>query len=280
MGLIDFILNLAGLLIWLNWRALRFPLPATQLSRSLLGTLRRAEPGRGRHWRYLLALAALLFLRALLYWEIGSAVHWTPHLNLGAISLPFRSDSGGRMLLFSMLSFLVVLATLYFWLLLLSMVNRAVPDTDSLQRLVRLHLGWVERWPAPLKLVLPPLATLLLWVLFSGPLTRLGIVPPPASMGHTFQLGLVIGLATFLTWKYLVAGVLLLHLLSSYVFLGKSPLWTFINTTARHLLWPLRWLPLRLGRVDLAPPAGIVLVFLAAEFAPRWLTELYQKLPF
>ena len=42
MGLIDFILNLAGLLLWLNWRAAKAdplgkPAPAT-----LIGTLRRA----------------------------------------------------------------------------------------------------------------------------------------------------------------------------------------------------------------------------------------------
>lgn len=279
MGLIDLILNLAGLLFWLNWRAVHFPLLTTALSRSLLGTLRKAEAGQGRHWRYLAGLAALLSLRALIYSQIGSAVHWTPHLQLGAISLPFRSDSLGRMLLFSWLSFGLFLATFYFWLLLLSVINRSVPDTDPLQKLVRLHLGLVERWPVLAKLLGPPIIASVVWILLSGFLSKLGIVPPAASFGHTVQQALVIGLAAFLSWKYLIIGILLLYLLSSYVFLGNSPTWAFINMTARHLLTPLRWLPLRLGRLDATPLAGLVLVCLAGEFAPRWLTELYQNLP-
>ena len=44
MGIIDFILNLAGLLLWLNWRALRFDPLGKRTPATLIGTLRRAEP--------------------------------------------------------------------------------------------------------------------------------------------------------------------------------------------------------------------------------------------
>ena len=71
MGLIDFILNLAGLLLWLSWRSLRFdPLVITSPA-TLVGTLRRAEPQRLRGWQLLASLAALILLRALLYRQIG-----------------------------------------------------------------------------------------------------------------------------------------------------------------------------------------------------------------
>ena len=77
MGLIDFILNLAGLLLWLNWRSVRFDPLGKRTPATLIGTLRRAEPRRLRRWHLLAALGGLLLLRALFYWQIGSAAHWT-----------------------------------------------------------------------------------------------------------------------------------------------------------------------------------------------------------
>ncbi len=46
MGLIDFILNLAGLLLWLNWRAAKADPLGKSKPATLIGTLRRAEPGK------------------------------------------------------------------------------------------------------------------------------------------------------------------------------------------------------------------------------------------
>ena len=66
MGLIDLILNLAGVLIWLSWRSVRFdPLVKTKPA-TLVGTLRRAEPRRMKGWQLLAGLGALLVLRAVL----------------------------------------------------------------------------------------------------------------------------------------------------------------------------------------------------------------------
>ena len=73
MALIDFILNLAGLLLWLNWRSVRFDPLGRRTPATLIGTLRRAEPRRLRRWHLLAALGGLLLLRAVIYWQIGSA---------------------------------------------------------------------------------------------------------------------------------------------------------------------------------------------------------------
>ena len=66
--------------------------------------------------------------------------------------------------------------------------------------------------------------------------------------------------ALVLTLKFVLPVILLLHLVTSYVYLGKSPVWDFIATTARGLLALLRWLPLRVGKLDLGPLAAIVLI--------------------
>ena len=86
-------------------------------------------------------------------------------------------------------------------------------------------------------------------------------------------------LGAYLAWKYLIGGLLLLWLLTTYVYLGNSVFWSFVNLTGRNLLLPLRWAPLRVGKVDLAPVVAIALVFFASEQAERGLTFLYTRLP-
>jgi uncharacterized protein YggT (Ycf19 family) len=68
--------------------------------------------------------------------------------------------------------------------------------------------------------------------------------------------------------------------LNSYIYFGRHPFWNYVNATAQTLLTPLKKIPLRAGKVDFAPVAGIALVFLLAQFAGRGLVLLYAKLPF
>ncbi len=278
-AVIYFILNLAGLLLWLNWRSLGLDPLAKARPATLSGTLRRTAPRRLKGWHFLAGLAALLYFRAILYWQLGSAVNWVPDLQLGVIVLPFRSDFFPRMLLFSVLSFAVTLAVAYLWLLLISLVNGRVAEPDPLQKLMRLHLGRVDRWPWPVKLLLPWLVTAAAWLLLSVPLARWSIIPTDHSLKLRLEQAAIIGLGAYLVWKFLIGALLALYILSSYVFLGSHAGWTFVNSTARNLLKPLRRLPLRLGKIDLLPFVFIALVFAAAEFAERGLRVLYQRLP-
>ena len=81
-------------------------------------------------------------------------------------------------------------------------------------------------------------------------------------------------MAVYFTLRFLVVGFLALYVLNSYVYLGDFPFLNYVNTTTRGLLRPLRWLPLRIGRVDLAPLAGMALVLLAAELGRLGLARL------
>ena len=90
---------------------------------------------------------------------------------------------------------------------------------------------------------------------------------------------MLIGLGAYLTWKYLIGVLLILCLLATYVYLGSSPFWAFVLMTGSNLLLPLRRLPLRVGKADMAPVVAILFVFLAAELAERGLTALYTRLP-
>lgn len=273
MSLLDFILNMAALLLWLNWRAV--PLVLQQAAEAPgLPVPRRATPPRSRSL-YLLGLLALLLLRAVFYWQAGPQLDWLPGIPLGPTNLWFRSDYLGRMILYSCFSFGATLGLFYLSLLALSWLNSPAAEAEPAQRLVRRHLGALGRWPNAAKLFLPLLVTLLLWCALNPLLLRIGMVPRVTTW-HLVLQGVVIGLAVYLVLKFLVAGFLLLHLLNSYLYLGDFPFWNFVNTTARGFLRPLRWLPLRVGRVDLAPLVGVALVMLAAEFGRRGLEFLYH----
>jgi uncharacterized protein YggT (Ycf19 family) len=276
MGLVDFILNLAGLLLWLNWRSVRFDPLGKRTPATLIGTLRRAEPRRWRRWHLLAALGGLLLLRAGFYWQIGSAAHWTGTLNLSVITLSFRSDFFARMLWFSFFSFGLTLGVFYLWLLLLSILAGPEP----IHRLVRMQLGRIDGWPRGVKLFLPLAITAAFWQAASRLLTWLQIIPKPVSAAQQIEAALIVGLNSYLVWKYVIAALLALHLLNSYIYFGKNPFWSYVNAEARTLLSPLRALPLQAGKVDFAPVVGLALVFLVAELAGRGLFFLYGRLPF
>ena len=274
MSLIDFILNVAGLLLWLNWRAVRPPAAVTAPGSGGVATLpRRAEAPRAR-WRYLLALAALLLGRAVFYWQAGAPLKWDPGIRLNGMVLPFYSDWLGRMVLFSLFSFGATLGFFYLCLLLLSWVNGPAADADPAQQMVRLHLGRLERWPGGVKLLLPLVVMTGLWCALNPLLLWRIEMVPRVSTWHLLAQGAVIGLAVYFGLRFLVVGFLALYVLNSYVYLGDFAFLNFVNITARGLLRPLRRLPLRVGRVDLAPLAGMALVLLAAELGRRGLARL------
>ncbi len=287
LTLVHFILNLAALWLWLNWVSFsRDALPRTPATQ-LIATLKKAGPrGLGR-WKFLAGIVILLVLRAVIYWQLGPALKWTPRLDWGFVNLTFRPDDFIQLLVFSVLGFLFILAIFYLWLLLLSVANRSIPDTDPLQKLVRHYFKWLEPWPAWLKLLLPLVLGALLWLALRPLFNTLGITPGEKSAAKLGEQAVVIGAGGYLAWKYLIAGVLLLHLINSYVFFGNHAVWSFVNATARNLLRPLRWVPSRIGRVDFLPLIGMALLFLTTELIanpPAWPPALrpwfYKLLPF
>ena len=235
MAFIDFILNLSGLLLWLNWRAAKAdplgkPTPAT-----LIGTLRRAEPANAKRWHLPAVLGGLLLLRALFYWQIGSAAGWIGKLDLGGTAVYFHSNLFGQMLLFSIFSFARMFAILYLWLLLLSLLGGPMPT----HRLVKMQLGKIDGWPRWIKILLPFAFIAPVWMLASWPFAWLH--PKPAMpAAHRIEEALVIALGSYLVWKFLIAALLALHLLNSYIYFGKNPFWNYVDATSQNLLAALK----------------------------------------
>jgi len=151
---------------------------------------------------------------------------------------------------------------------------------EPIHGLVKIPLGRVDGWPRWAKILLPLFGTAVAWWFASWLLVWLQVLPPPVSVAQRLEQSLVIGLGSYLIWKIPAGAILALHLLNSYVYFGKNPMWKYINTTAQNFLAPLKKIPLRAGKVDFAPVVAIGLVFLLAEFAGRFLNFLYVRLPF
>lgn len=268
MGAIDFILNLAGLLLWLSWRSMHLDPLVKSSPATLVGTLKRAEPRRLKAWQVSVLLSALIVMRALLYWLIGAPADWTPKLNFEFIVLAFRSDSFAASLVYSCLSFLRALIVLYFWLLAVAMINRNNTEPDAIQKLVRLHLGRAARWPWPVQLLVPFLIVVVLWFGFSPLLVHLGVLIPAHSKAHLVGQGSLVGLALLLSLKYVLPVLLLLHLVVSYIYLGTNPFWDFVTSTCVNVTAPLRHIPLRFARLDFTPVVAAVLILGLLHWLP------------
>ncbi len=273
MGIVDFILNLAGLLLWLNWRSIRFDPLTKRLPATLMGTLRPASPAKFRRWHLLVFLGGLLLLRAAVYHWIAPL--WVFKLDCGVVAPPFRSDSLGGMLLFSFLSFGVTLGIFYVVLLLLSLLQ----GPETIHRLVKIPLGRVDRWSAPVKIILPFFIAAFAWIVLGEVLGRAQILPPAQSMTLRVEQSVVIALGVYLVWKFPIALLLVLHLLNSYLYFGQHPIWNYINTVAQKLLSLLQKIPLRAGRVDFAPVVGLVIIFLAAHFIESGIKTRFFNIP-
>src|SRR5579872_2843694 len=201
MGAIDFLLNIAGLLLWLSWRSMRFDPLVKSAPVTLVGTLKRTEPRRLKGWQLALALLSLVGLRAVLYLFIGAPADWTPKLNLELVVLAFRGDLFATALLFSCLSFLRAVVVFYFWLLALEAINRSNAEPDPIYKLIRLQLGKAARWPWPAQLLVPVVAAVVLWLAAYPLLTRAGVMAPAQSSAHLIEQGLLIALGLLLSLK-------------------------------------------------------------------------------
>lgn len=275
MDFIDFILNFCLLALWLNWRSMAFArLRPSIATHSLMSGLKVTQPQSGvNRWVYLLLLLGLLGLRSFFYNSVGPAVQWAPTLDFGPIGVAFRSDFMSRAALFSALSFGKFLGVFYVCLATLSAVNVRLPEFDPIQSWVRMHLGAFERLPSGAKLSAPLLLGAAIWGGLAAIFAMVEMAPPQEGAVRQIKEAAIMGVYAYFPLKYFLFAILGAHLINSYVYLGNHEWLNYIDSTARNLMIPLRWL--RLGKIDLAPIVGIALVAAVNHYGQVGLEAAY-----
>lgn len=270
MAIIDLILNVAAVLLWLNWRSVSADPLARRTPLTLVGTLKGARPGRFLAWQIPATLAALILLRAVLYWQVGPSANWVPRIDLFFVLLVFRADHFSGALLFSAMSFLRALVIYYFWVLALVFINRDVPETETVHRLLKAQLGALARWPRIVQLLVPIAGMVLLWGALHPLLAWAGIVEK-TSILPLIKQGLLVCASLFMSLKFLLPVFLLVYLVLTYVYLGQNALLEYVGTTASRLALPFKRIPLSIGRIDLAPVLSAIIILLLLDALPRYI---------
>jgi hypothetical protein len=276
MSGLDFLLNLAALLLWLSWRGIG-TVHASGPAGTLLGNLKPAERRPGVRHSYLLGLLLLLFVRAVVYRQFGPAFDWNPSWSPGAVRVVFRSDYFWRMLASSVLGFAWMWFGLFASVCLVMAVNRPPQDKDGVTRELRRSVGWISHLPGVLWLFVPSVLLGLAWLLLGWWAAVTGLVPALHHPAHLFQQSIVVGLGAVLVWRWLLTVVLGLNFLNSYVFFGSSPFWDFVQHTGNRLVRPLAWT--RMGRVNLPPLIALALVWLGFSLLGSGLPILKHTFP-
>ena len=279
MKWLDWMVNLAGLLLWLGWRGFGALPVSTRPALTLASNLRPAGRGASRSRWALPSLFALLLGRAVLHHEFplqfAEAVIWSP----GAVSVTFRSDLLGRMLAYSFLGWFEVLLITYLGLAVFAGLRRTDKDPDPLTRSVRAELGWLSRWPVPLAPIPFLLVAAMLWMGIAGWLADSALLPPFVSTGHRLQQSAVVAMGFLPPLKWPLVAACLFRFLLDHVYLGTSPFWEYAHETGGRLVRWLRWLPLRLGSLDLAPLVAAAAYWAAGYFLEGAIPRLFQRLP-
>jgi uncharacterized protein YggT (Ycf19 family) len=280
MAWFNLIIDFAALALWLNWTRARPGALVQAAPITLTGTLRPATVSNPKRWRFGAALGALLLARVWLYVALSGVINFTPKLRLGFVNIPFRPDVPLHMLVFSLLSFGCTIGAFYLWMLFLSAVNDRSVGANPIESLVRFEVRWVERWPSSLKFACPFLFGAVAWLVLHPLLAWLAVLPQSRSAAQLLAQAAITGLGSYLIWKYLLLAVLLFYLINGHVYLGNVPMWTYADLTARNLLSPFRWLPLRVGRLDLLPLVAMGVVIFLSRLIENPPAGLCQLLPF
>lgn len=277
MALVDLLLNLIGLVLLLAWRTAGRP-AVVRGAGTLLSNLKPAESRPTKRWGYLVALGAVLAARPVLYSVAAVGLNWTPMIGLGSAALAFRADDPGRLLLHSLLSFGWAWLIAQAWATVLISLSALEREPEGWSKLLREFLGWLGRTPIWFQLPFPLLAAGIMWAVLTLPLASLGILPRVPALPELAAQAAVVGASVWLSLKWLLAGVLLLRLVNTYIYFGNAPVWDFIHRTGGTLIRPLFWLPVRFGKLDFTPliaAAVIWAVWLGFEIG---LTRAFARL--
>jgi len=285
MEWLHLILNLIALLLWVHWR--NAPTSSVSVKNKTTGKSLKHLGRRLAHGSVgLLLLATLLVGRAWFYHRIAPEVDWQPRLTLitytpqitADLSLPFAWADFGKQFAFSVVSFTSWLVLYSFVLVFFSVLKPDIVEARGWRHFLRGQLGIIDRLP---NLIKPLLALIMGTGVHYGAawwLMQLNIMPPqtPEALMH-LAAGMAVLDLHIVAWFAMT--VLGLYILNSYIYFGNHKFWKIIESSGKYLLEPFKLFPMKWGKVDFAPLAGLALAWgITLLIQPEQLNWLYQRL--
>ncbi|MFM7803430.1 MAG: hypothetical protein ACKPGK_02910 [Verrucomicrobiota bacterium] len=272
--------DLAGLLLWLSWRGFGSRPMSSRPALTLASNLRPAGGGAGRGGPLAIpVLAMLLLTRASLHHgfspHFAEAIPWS----LGAVTVVFRSDLWLRILAHSVLSWVGLLLKAYLCFAFLATLCRRDADADPITQSIRGELGRLGRWPWGLPILVVLVAFGGLWLLVSPALVSAGLAPARVSTLHVIQQAAVVSVAGLAFLKWPLTLLCLMRFVLDHVYLGTMPLWDHLHGTGGRLSGWLAPVPLKWGRIDLAPLVAAGFFWSLGHFLQGAAPRLFQRLP-
>ena len=262
MGILNLFLDLAAVSLWLSWRGFG-SVPTRRPAGTLGANLRPVDVRVPRRFVQLAGFLGLVIGRAILYSQLGDGVSWVALWSPGAVTIAFRSDSFSRMLLYSGLSAVSAVILAYSWLIALSGLSNVKKDPDPISRALRDELKPLSGLPFGLWLVFPILAATLLWLVSAPLISKVAMGPPFRSFALLVEQSVVVGFGILPSLRIPLMAVVFFKGLAEFVYFGVHPFWAFVEQAGGRLCRPLAWF--RIGRVDLAPIATLLIIWLVGR---------------
>ncbi len=275
MQIIDFILNLAAWILWVNGWIQLHNKADIQRPLTLLGTLVGPTRRMSRAWLYFGGFAVLIFLKTILLHYLGAPIETTMVVKFLLLMVYFKTGTLVSMFWMAFASFMKFALIAYIWVWFLARMSRE--DTaENIVSGLNASLGFLQNRHWVLQMVALVLFGMAGWIFLGIVFGWLGVLPPIKSVSFLVWQSLCISLCAWLALYYLVNVLMILYLIHSYIHLGNWEGWDWLDGVSEKLMSPLSPLPLQWARIDFTPVFLLLLNWLLYEAGTRLVLKVFQ----
>lgn len=276
MQIIDFILNLAAWILWVNvWMQLHSP---TNIQRplTLLGTLIGPTRRLDSVWIFFGGFLLILFIKTLLLHYLGAPINTTMSVNFLLLVVYFKTGHLVSIFWMALASFLKFAMMAYIWVWFMSRISPK-DNAENITNGLKASLGFLQSRHWMIQVLALFAFGMIGWAFLAVVFGWLGILPAFSSVLHLVWQASFVSISAWLGLYYLIILLMGLHLIHSYVHLGNWEGWDWLDGASEKLLSPLARLPLQWARIDFSPFVVLLLNWLLYHGCDYLILFFYQS---
>jgi len=279
MQIIDFILNVAAWILWVNgWMQCRNPVKMDR-PLTLLSTLKASPPKISVAWFYFGGFLVILLIKTLFLHYLGAPLQTTMSIDFLLFFVYFKTGSFFSMASMAVASFLKIALIAYIWVWFLWHLSRK-GIADNLVNSLGDSMGLLKGRHVLIQVSVFLLGGVLGWLGLGLYFSWMGALPSNQETSLLLWQGLWLSLSAWVGLYWLIVAMLSAYLIHSYIYLGPWEGWDWLEGMVERLLSPLKPLPLQWARIDFAPLVALGLNWLIFTALIRLIQYGYQSRPF